>query len=154
MKFAVIFIATVLSACPALAEAEIKTTCFCQLGHNEKQFSAEIEVTDANRAALKKSIENGDFDLRKTIKVTGDGCQPAEWRRNRLCGATSVSNTKPDGTRESKSYDNKPVSGTKTLRITNTGGITRKPGPPSSKPAIDDERWAKVRVITVGGVVE
>ena len=42
-------------------------------------------------AAIRHASEAGDFELRKLVKVTGDGCQPAEWRRNRLCGTTSVS---------------------------------------------------------------
>ena len=150
---AILVMAIVLLSVPALAQTEIKTSCFCQAGNDAKRFSAEIEVTDANRAALGQSIEAGDFELRKLVKVTGDGCQPAEWRRNRLCGTTSVSNTKPDGTRESQSFENKPASGTKILRLTNTGGITRKPGP-SSPIVLDQERWAKVRVIVIGGVEE
>jgi len=151
---AIIAAAIVLISAPALAQTEINTLCFCQSGNDAKRYSAEIELTDANRAAVRKSIEAGDLDLRKTVKVSGDGCQPTEWRKNRLCGTTSVQTTKPDGTRENQSFENKPVSGTKILRITNTGGIPRKPGPSSAPIVIDDERWAKVRVLVVGGVEE
>jgi hypothetical protein len=139
-------------AAPAAAQTEFKSICLCQLGNDPKQFSAELEVTDANRETLKKSIETGDLELRKTVKIAGDGCAAAEWRKGRFCGATSVSTLKPDGTRENTSHENTPVTGTKTLRVTNTGGIPRKQGTPMNGPmVIDDERWAKVRVIVVGG---
>ncbi len=153
MRFLVLACALVLAGTvlPAAAQTEIKSTCFCQLGNDPKQFTAEVAVTDANRAALARMMTAGDFDLRKTVKVTGDGCTPAEWRRNRLCGSTSVTTTKPDGTRDSKSFDNTPVSGTKTLRITNTGNMPRKSGTPSGKFVLDEDRWAKVQVILVGG---
>ena len=62
-----------------------------------------------------------------------------------------MTTTKPDGTRDSKSFDNTPVSGTKTLRITNTGNMPRKSGTPSGKFVLDEDRWAKVQVILVGG---
>ncbi len=153
MRFLVLTCALVLvgTALPASAQMEIKSTCFCQLGNDPKQFTAEVAVTDANRADLARMMTAGDFDLRKTVKVTGDGCVPAEWRRNRLCGSTSVTTTRPDGTRDSKSFDNTPVSGTKTLRITNTGNMPRKSGTPSGKFVLDEDRWAKVQVILVGG---
>lgn len=153
MRFLVLTCALALVgiALPASAQTEIKSTCFCQLGSDPKQFTAEVAVTDANRADLARMMTAGDFDLRKTVKVTGDGCVPAEWRRNRLCGSTSVTTTKPDGTRDSKSFDNTPVSGTKTLRITNTGNMPRKSGTPSGKFVLDEDRWAKVQVILVGG---
>lgn len=139
------------AAPPASAQTELNSTCFCQLGNDPKQFTAEVAVTDANRAALAKMMTAGDFALRKTVRVTGNGCAPAEWRRNRLCGSTSVTTTKPDGTRDSKSFDNTPVSGTKTLRITNTGNMPRKSGTPSGQFVLDEDRWAKVQVILVGG---
>ena len=86
MRFLVLACALVLAGTvlPAAAQTEIKSTCFCQLGNDPKQFTAEVAVTDANRAALARMMTAGDFDLRKTVKVTGDGCTPAEWRRNRL----------------------------------------------------------------------
>lgn len=140
-----------LGAAPALAQVELKAVCLCQLGSNAKQFSAEIEITDANRDALRRSIEAGDLALRKTVKVSGNGCAPAEWRKNRLCGTTSVTTTKPDGSRDSRSFENTPVAGIKTLRITNTGGIPLKRGAPTGAMEIDAERWPKVRVVLVGG---
>jgi hypothetical protein len=148
----IVVAAFLMIAAPVSAQTEIKTNCLCQLGSDAKQFSAEIEVTDANRASLKRSIEAGNFDPRKIVKVTGQGCQPAEWRTNRLCGTTSVSTTRPDGTRESKSFDNTPVTGTKTFRITNTGNIPRRRDPTPGKVLVDEERWSKVRVILVGGI--
>ncbi len=139
------------AALPAAAQTELKSTCFCQLGNDPKQFSAELAVTDANRTALRKMLEAGDLDLRKTVKLTGDGCPPADWRKNRQCGFTSVTTTKPDGTRSSQKFDNTPVSATKTLRITSTGNVPRKQGTPAGQFALDEERWAKTQVILVGG---
>ena len=139
------------TALPAVAQTEIKSTCFCQLGNDAKQFSAEVAVTDANRAELAKMLTVGDLDLKKTVKVTGDGCAPADWRKNRLCGSTSVTTTKPDGARDSKKFDNTPVSGTRTLRITNTGNVPRKQGTPRGQFALDEARWAKTQVILIGG---
>lgn len=139
------------TALPAVAQTEIKSTCFCQLGSDAKQFSAEVAVTDANRAELATMLTAGDFDLKKTVKVTGDGCAPADWRKNRLCGSTSVTTTKPDGARDSKKFDNTPVSGTRTLRITNTGNVPRKQGMPRGQFALDEARWAKTQVILIGG---
>lgn len=140
-----------LLAPPAAAQTEIQSSCFCQLGSNPRQFSAEIALTDANRATLRKMIETGELDLGKTIKVTGNGCAPADWRRNRLCGQTSVSTTKADGSRTSERFDNTPVSGSKTLRIGNTANIPRKQGTPPKPIVIDDERWPKVQVLLIGG---
>jgi|GEM_PF-2380347 len=138
-------------AAPALAQTEIKTNCFCQAGNNPKQFSAEIELTDANRAAVRKMIEAGELDLRKTIRISGSGCMSADWRKNRLCGRTSVTTTTPDGKRESESFDNTPVTGTRTIRISYTGNIPRKQGAPPKPIVLDDERWAKTQVLIVGG---
>ncbi len=156
MRFRVLACALLLAgiAPPAFAQTEIKATCFCQLGNNPKQFSAEIELTDANRGAVRKLIEDGEFDLRKLVKVVGNGCAPATWRKNRLCGQTSVSTTKPDGKRESQNFDNTPVTGSKTLRITHTGNIPRKRGTPPKPFIVDDEQWPKVQVILVGGTEE
>ena len=153
MRFLALLLALALAvaALPVCAQTEIRSTCFCQLGSDPKQFSAEVAVTDANRATLAKLISAGDFDLRKTVKVSGDECTPADWRKNRLSGSTSVSTTKPDGTRDSKSFENTPVSGTRTLRITNTGNMPRKAGTPPGQFALDEERWAKTQVILIGG---
>lgn len=82
-------------AAPAFAQTEIETSCFCRAGNNLKQFSAEIELTNVNRAAVRKMIEAGDLDLRQTIKIRGNGFVPADWRKNRLRGQTSVTTTKP-----------------------------------------------------------
>lgn len=139
---------------PAVAQTEIETSCFCQAGNNPKQFSAEIELTSVNRAAVRKMIEAGDLDLRQTIKIRGNGCVPAEWRKNRLCGQTSVTTTKPDGKRESQRFDSTPVTGTRTIRISHTGNIPRKQGTPPKPVVLDDERWAKTRVLIVGGLEE
>ena len=156
MRFLALACALVVAgtALPASAQTEIKSICFCQAGNNPKQFTAEIELTDANRTTVRKLIEDGELDLRKTVKITGNGCVPAAWRKNRLCGQTSVSTTKPDGKRESQNFDNTPVTGTKTLRITHTGNIPRKRGTPPKPFIVDDEQWPKVQVILVGGTGE
>lgn len=151
--FSLFLLATSI-AVPAFAQTEIKTNCFCQAGNNSKQFSAEIELTDANRVAVRKMIEAGDLDLRKIIRISGSGCMPADWRKNRLCGQTSVTTTKPDGKRESERFDNTPVTGTKTIRISYTGNIPRKQGTPPKPIVLDDERWAKTQVLIVGGLEE
>ncbi len=56
------------------------------------------------------------------------------------------------GSRDSQQIDNKPASGTRVLRITNTGGIPKKLSGAAGKIELYDDRWARTRVILIGGV--
>jgi len=138
-------------ATPAAAQEPWPTVCLCQSGVNARHFFGEIEITDANRAAIARRIESGELDLRKTATLGGSGCEPKEWRRERLCGFTSTLTQRPDGTRETRNVNNAPVPGPRTIAINNTGGIPYKVRPSQGDFSLDPERWARVRVITVGG---
>jgi hypothetical protein len=135
-------------ALPASAQTEWKTTCFCQFASDAKRYFFEITLNDENRASVRKALDSKQLDSGKTAKVTGSGCPKSPTRND--CGQAFVTVTKSDGTTERKQADNTPITGTKTLRLTAIHNIPTKRGA-DGKSVIDDEAWAKARMIVVNG---
>ncbi|HEY4167470.1 MAG TPA: hypothetical protein VGM96_11865 [Reyranella sp.] len=140
-----------IAAGPACAQTEFTSACLCQRGNDPAQFSAEMTLTDANRAAMRKLMEAGDYSFGRIVKATSKGCQPAEWRKGRQCGTVKVTTFNRDGSPNVKEYDNTVVVGSKLIRVQFVSGLPIKTHGANGTVTLDDEKWAKARVLLVIG---
>jgi hypothetical protein len=138
---------------PALAQTEFNSVCLCQYGNDPTKYSAEIALTPANRDAVRKAMEVGDYSTGKIVTATSKGCEPAEWRKPRLCGSAKVTTFKADGTPEVKDYDKIVVVGRRTIRVEIVGGLPIKSRGTNGTVTLDDEKWAKLGALLVIGTV-
>jgi hypothetical protein len=84
-----------------------KPVCICKSGHPKRQdrITAVFRITDANRAELKKKIDEGRLGLRHYATFHGKTCGEPK-----MCGRSY-------DFKEKKYYPNTPISGPVTVRI-------------------------------------
>ncbi|MFI5029541.1 MAG: hypothetical protein ACHQPH_02445 [Reyranellales bacterium] len=136
---------------PALAQTQFNSVCLCQYGNDPTNYSAEIALTPANRDAVRKAMEAGDYATGKIVTATSRGCEPAEWRKPRLCGSAKVTTFKLDGTQDVWDYDKIVVVGSRTLRVSTVGGLPIKSQLANGHIVLDDAKWAKLGALLVIG---
>jgi hypothetical protein len=144
---------TIFLAPPAFAQTAFDSVCLCQYGNDPNEFSAEIALTPATRDAVRKSMEAGDYALGKYVKATSRGCEPAEWRKPRLCGSAKVTTFNRDGSQVVKDYDKIVVVGSRVLRVKFVVGLPVKSKLGNGQVVLDDEKWAKATALLVLGTV-
>lgn len=132
-----------------------EVVCLCQNGHDAARFSGEIAVTDANRDALQARIETGVLALRRNVVLRASACAPRPWspRDGATCGSSDRQVRLPNGERQTTRADNVVATGDRRIRITGTSGIPTRSDMPEGTIALDPARWARVRVVSVSGVL-
>jgi hypothetical protein len=137
------------------ASPVFEVVCLCQNGHDPARFSGEIAVTDENRAALQARIETGVLALRRNVVLRASACAPRPWnpRDGATCGSSDLQVRLPNGERQTTRADNVVAIGDRRIRITGTSNITTRSDMPEGVIALDSARWARVRVVTVSGVL-
>lgn len=140
---AAVFFSIGLAAGPGASAEEAgvwKPVCICQSGvPDSKTISAVFVITKANSGALRKNIEAGLLGLGKHATLLGKNCGDLK-----MCGKTSWSKTK-------KRYQNTPIAGPVTIRISYIASAPINYGKASKDKKVNEKRFKIGRQFLIGG---
>ncbi len=117
-----------------------RPVCICQSGvPGSDTVSAIFVITKANAGALRKNMEAGLLGLRRNATLLGKACG-----KPKMCGKTSWSKTK-------KTYQNTPIGGPVTIRISYMASAPVKYDRASKGYKFSEKRFKIGRQFLIGG---